>query len=157
MDYVPITERNRARVNAFIGARWFSLAMAVRGQIVDMTKAEGILALENGEIAGLVTYFIRGDAMEITSLDSLREGRGVGTALLERAVAAAREKGLKRVALVTTNDNVDALRFYQKRGFDMARLYRNALDVSRRLKPEIPLVGEHGIPLRHEIEFEMIL
>ena len=39
----------------------------------------------------------------------------------------------------------------------MARLYRNALDVSRRLKPEIPLVGEHGIPLRHEIEFEMIL
>lgn len=56
-----------------------------------------------------------------------------------------------------TNDNIDAIRFYQKRGFDMARLYRNALEVSRSLKPSIPVIGDYGIPLRHEIEFEMIL
>ena len=157
MDYVPITERNRPRVNALIRERWLSLAMVVRGEVVDMTKAGGFLALEAGEIAGLVTYFISGSVMEITSLDSLAQGKGIGTALLGKAVAAAREAGCARVTLVTTNDNIDALLFYQKRGFDMARLYRDALEVSRKLKPEIPLVGGHGIPLRHEIEFEMIL
>lgn len=59
--------------------------------------------------------------------------------------------------LITTNDNINAIRFYQKRGFDMARLFRNALEASRRLKPEIPLLGENDIPLRHEIEFELLL
>ena len=37
----------------------------------------------------------------------------------------------------------------------MARLYRNAMEASRKIKSEIPLVGENGIPMRHEIEFEM--
>lgn len=59
--------------------------------------------------------------------------------------------------MITTNDNINAIRFYQKRGFDMAGFFRNALDVSRRLKPEIPLIGENSIPLRHEIEFEMLV
>jgi hypothetical protein len=59
--------------------------------------------------------------------------------------------------LITTNDNLDALRFYQKRGFRIAGVRPNALDLSRRIKPEIPLVGEDGIPLRDEIELEMAL
>lgn len=70
---------------------------------------------------------------------------------------AAREARCRRIVLITTNDNIEALYFYQRRGFDLAHIYRNALDVSRSLKPEIPLIGEHGIPLRHEIEFEMAL
>ncbi len=53
------------------------------------------------------------------------------------------------------NDNINAIRFYQKRGFDMAHLFRNAMDISRKLKPEIPLIGDNSIPLRHEIEFEL--
>lgn len=59
--------------------------------------------------------------------------------------------------MITTNDNINALRFYQKRGFDMAGFYYNSLEVSRKLKPEIPLIGENGIPLKHEILFEMLL
>ena len=64
---------------------------------------------------------------------------------------------LKRIELITTNDNLNAMRFYQKRGFDMVKLYHNALEISRKLKPSIPEVGEFGIPLRHEIEFEMVI
>ena len=71
------------------------------------------------------------------------------------AIATAR--GCRQLMLITTNDNIHALRFYQRRGFDMARLYRNALQRSRQMKPSIPLIGEDGIPPRHEIEFEMIL
>lgn len=91
---------------------------------------------------------------EIVSLDSLRENQGIGTALLTQVLAQARQRGCAKAVLITTNDNLRAMGFYQKRGFDMVALYRNALDVSRRLKPEIPAIGENCIPLRHEIEFE---
>jgi ribosomal protein S18 acetylase RimI-like enzyme len=55
------------------------------------------------------------------------------------------------------NDNLHALRFYQKRGFVLVALHRNALEASRKLKPEIPLVGIDGIPIRDEIELELVL
>ena len=93
--------------------------------------------------------------MEILSLDSLKENRGIGSRLLGEAVEEARRAGCARVMLITTNDNLRALRFYQKRGFDMVRIYRNAVDESRKIKPEIPLIGDHGIPIKHEIEMEM--
>jgi len=72
-------------------------------------------------------------------------------------IRLAEDKGCEKIVLVTTNDNINALCFYQKRGFDMVRIYHNALDKSRSLKPEIPLVGENDIPLKHEIEFELLL
>jgi GNAT superfamily N-acetyltransferase len=104
-----------------------------------------------------VTYHIEGDACEIVSLDSLVEGIGIGAALIEAVKDAALAAGCTRLWLITTNDNLHALRLYQKRGFVLAALHRNALEVSRRLKPQIPLVGLDGIPLRDEIELEMRL
>ena len=157
MDIQRITPDNRTAVNAFIKENWFTTAMVLRGRVIDMTKTDGYFASEDKKIIGLVTYIFYRDVCEITSLDSLVENRGLGTRLLDMAIEAAREKSCRRVVLITTNDNIRAIRFYQKRGFDMARLYRNALDVSRRLKPEIPLICEDSIPLRHEIEFEMEL
>ena len=65
--------------------------------------------------------------------------------------------GCSRITLITTNDNLAALKFYQKRGFDMVRLYRNAVEQARKIKPMIPLLGYDDIPVRHEIELEMIL
>jgi hypothetical protein len=52
---------------------------------------------------------------------------------------------------------MNALRFYQKRGFVLVAVHRNALEQSRKLKPEIPLIGDDEIPLRDEIELEMML
>ena len=120
-------------------------------------QVDGIVGMEGEGIAALVTYTIEGDTCEITSLNSLKEGMGIGSFLIERVLETARREHCRRVVVVTTNDNIGAIRFYQRRGFDMARFYHNALDVSRRLKPEIPLIGEDGIPLRHEIEFEYSL
>lgn len=157
MEYLPVGGQNRQQVNRFLEEHWFSTDMIVRGTRIDMTKAQGILARDGGGIAGLLTYAVRGGVCEILSLDSLRPGAGIGTSLVGRAVEIARRGRCEKVIVVTTNDNINAIRFYQKRGFDMARLYRNALDVSRKMKPEIPLIGENGIPLKHEIEFEMKL
>lgn len=157
MEYVSINEQNRTRITAFITKRWYSSVVIIRGKAFDMTKADGIIAMECGEIAGLITYELRGDTCEILTLDSIHENRGVGTALIRRMISLAREHDCRRIILISTNDNMRAIRFYQRLGFDMTRFFRNALEVSRTLKPEIPLTGEDGIPLRHEIEFEFLL
>ena len=152
-----ISEQNRELVNEFIEEQWHTTKMIIRGSEIDMTTAEGLVIFEDNKIIGLITYMFYDDVMEILSLDSLREKQGIGTALLNETIAIAKEAECKKIVLITTNDNINAIRFYQKRGFDMAHLYRNALDVSRKLKPEIPLVGENDIPLRHELEFEFFL
>lgn len=157
MELFPITAADRAAVDRFIVKHWYTTEMVVRGKVFDLSKAEGLFAREEGQITGLVTYIFYGDTMEILSLDSLRENRGLGSQLLEGAVDQARLRGCRRVVLITTNDNIRAIRFYQKRGFDLAALYCNALDRAREWKPEIPLVSEEGIPIRHELEFERLL
>jgi len=84
------------------------------------------------------------------------EGQGAGTALLTAVEAAAAAAGCRRLWLITTNDNLDALRFYQRRGYRLAALYPGAVDEARRVKPTIPLVGNHGIPLHDELELEKV-
>ena len=157
MDIRRIGIEDRERVNALIVKNWFSLEMAVHGELFDLGRADGFFAEEDGEITGLLTYRADDGGMEILSLDSFREDRGVGSALLNAAIEEARSRSLRRIMLITTNDNARAIRFYQKRGFDMAALYRGAVEEARKLKPSIPLLGNDGIPLRHEIEFEMLL
>lgn len=156
VDFIAITPQNRQLALDYIRAQWQATRMVIRGKVVDLADSEGFIAWDD-EVAGLVTYVIEGGTCEITLLDGARQGIGIGTALINLVIEQAKAKGCHLLKLITTNDNINALRFYQKRGFDMARLYRNALDVSRRLKPGIPLIGENGIPLRHEIEFEMTL
>ena len=75
---------------------------------------------------------------------------------MRRRLGSRRPSGARRLWLITTNDNVDALRFYQRRGFRLVRVHAGAVDRSRAaLKPGIPEAGDHGIPLRDELELEM--
>ena len=113
--------------------------------------------LRAAEIGGLITYHIAGDQCEIVTLDSLVEGIGIGTALIEAVKQTVLAIGCKRLWLITTNDNLHALGFYQKRGFRLVAVHRNALEQSRKLKPEIPMMGLGGIPIWDEIEIEMWL
>lgn len=157
MDCFPITDENRDSVLSFLSGHWGSTQMVIRGELWDLSQAAGFLALRDNRIIGLITYLISGDTCEITSLDSLEENKGIGTMLIQAVIQAAKDQRCGKIQLITTNDNLRAIGFYQKRGFDMVRLYHNALENSRELKPQIPLIGEHGIPLKHEIEFELLL
>lgn len=154
MEFVSINPQNRPQISALIAERWLSTEMILRGQVIDLTPAEGIAVYEQEKLIGLLTYTIRDDLCEILSLDSLLEGRGIASALITQLIAITKQNNCKKNIVITTNDNLHAIGFYQKRGFDMIRLYHNALDTSRKLKPQIPLIGENNIPLRHEIEFE---
>ena len=153
----PIDQADREQINAFIVRQWYTMRMVVHGEIIDLGAAGGFYSCGGDEIDGLITFRISGKEMEILSLDSLYERRGTGTALLNAVVEKAKDADLERIVLTTTNDNLPALRFYQKRGFDLVRIRRNALEQARKVKSEIPLTGMDGIPLKHEIELEMIL
>jgi len=131
--------------------------VVARGRKHDPMKLSGFVAEENGTLLGAVTFLREEDEIEIITLDSAEENRGVGTALLDAVAALAREQGVWRLCLVTTNDNIRAIRFYQKRGWNLCGFYRDAVTAARKLKPQIPLTSEDGIAIRHEIEFELRL
>jgi DNA-3-methyladenine glycosylase I len=153
----PLEDGERPWLADFLDEHWGGADMLIRGELHDLRGASAIVAGQNGDRVGLLTYVVRGDACEITSLDSLTSGQGVGTALLAEAGRVARMHGCRRLHVVTTNDNVDALRFYQKRGFVLSELRRDAITAGRRLKPTISWLGSYGIPLRDELELERVL
>jgi ribosomal protein S18 acetylase RimI-like enzyme len=153
----PLSDDSRDWAGRLIEEHWGSSVIISRGVVHRVGELPGYVAQRDGEYIGLATYCVQGDECEIVSLDSLVEGVGVGSALIEAIKRAAVAGECKRLWLITTNDNTAALRFYQKRGFSLVAVHRNALERSRKLKPEIPLVGMDGIPLRDEIELEMML
>jgi DNA-3-methyladenine glycosylase I len=153
----PLTSDDREWISQFIFKLWGSNRVVSRGIVYYPQDLPGFIALYDGEKVGLVTYKITGASCEIVTIDSNRPSSGVGSALIESVRDIAIKSGCKRLWLITTNDNLNALRFYQKRGFVLVAVHRNALEQSRKLKPEISLIGNDGIPLRDEIELEMML
>jgi len=152
-----IFPHERPQLEEMLCSRWYDKMVVVHDTIYYPAQLPALVAVDGGNIVGIVTYVIHGTACEIVSLDSFREGMGIGTALVDAIRQEASEKGCERLWLVTTNDNTHALGFYQKRGFHLVRIDRMAVDRSRQVKPSIPLLGEHGIPIRDEIELEIIL
>jgi len=148
-----LTPADLPRLRQFWVEHWGD-EMITRGNIYRPEQLDGFVVENENEWIGLVTFFIKDDECEVTSLDSLREGKGIGTQLIDKAVEEARARKCNRLFLITTNDNLHALGFYQKRGFEIVTVYRGAVNESRKRKPSIPLVGNDGIPLRDEIELE---
>lgn len=142
---------------SLVTQRWGSKRIVTRGVIYEVDQLPGYIAILASKRVGLLTYHISGRDFEIVTLDSVLEGKGIGTSLISAAQEKATNANCTRIWLITTNDNLPALRFYQKRGFRISALHRDALKKSRLLKPEIPQVGMYGIPLRDEIELELII
>jgi GNAT superfamily N-acetyltransferase len=153
----PGCASDRAWIDELVSERWVTPTVVSRGRVHRPSELPCFLASEEGKRVGLLTYSIDGDACEIVTIDSLVEGKGVGTALLEAVTDAAREEGCRRLWLVTTNDNLPALGFYERRGFSVAAVHRDAVTTARRLKPEIPLAGLGGVRIRDELELELEL
>jgi ribosomal protein S18 acetylase RimI-like enzyme len=157
LELRPLTAGDREWVAPLVVRRWGSERAVSRGRVWRLGDLPGFAAFDRGRVVGLLTYRLEAGEMEVVSIDSLQERRGVGTALLQAATAAARDARCRRIWLITTNDNLAALRFYQRRGMRLAALHRGAVERSRRLKPEIPEIGNDGIPLRDELELELLL
>jgi N-acetylglutamate synthase-like GNAT family acetyltransferase len=153
----PVRDDERESVAALLTERWGSPVVVSRGVRHDLRELPTLVAEQDGDIVGIATYAPGSDDGEVTSLDALQPDHGVGTALLDAVVDVALAAGWRRLWLVTTNDNTHALRFYQRRGWQLVAVHRNAVDDARRLKPEIPARGNDDIPILHELELELPL
>ena len=157
MEVRPSRAEDRPAIEAFL-AEHHSVRVARRAELVDPLRHHALLAWAGEELVGVATYAIRETDCELLTLHARSRFTGTGSALLTAVQGAARRSACTRLWVVTTNDNVDALRFYQRRGLRLAHLRAGAVNQSRRtLKPEIPAIGSHGIEIRDELELEMDL
>ena len=154
----PLGESEREWSSAFLHAEWGTAGVARRGELVDPTPLPGFVAVVEGGRAGLATYAVRGDECELVTIDSLREGIGVGRALLDAVRDAAVAAGCRLLWLVTTNNNLRALELYQRWGMELVAFRRDAVAEARKtLKPSIPEHAANGIPIKDELELELLL
>ena len=153
----PAYPPDRPAVDAFL-AEHNADVVARRGELVDARTLPALIVESGGVIGGVLTWTVDGTSMEVLTLHAAQQWAGIGSALLAAARRVAQASGVRRIWLITTNDNVDALRFYQRRGYRLARMDAGAVDRSRAaLKPAIPEVGAHGVPLRDELVLELLL
>ena len=151
----PTTGADLAWTESLLVEHFGSTRVVRLGVALDAAGLPGLVCEEDGQPAGLLTYAIDGVALEVVTIGALRRHRGVGTALLGSVLDVARRAGCERVWLITTNDNVDALRFYQRRGFRIVAVHREAADRARLIKPSMSLLGAYGIPMHDELELEL--
>lgn len=154
---MPINSEFRPKVNQLIVDEWAGPMVITKGFSHDTSDSDGFISVTNGELTGYALYNIYESQCEILVLQSLYENRGIGSALINAIIDVAKSKKCIRVWLITTNDNIHAIRYYQKFGFELTAVYINALDESRKLKQSIPLIGNDNIPLKHEFEFSYTL
>jgi len=152
-----IKNSDREWVRKFIIKEWGSEKIIGRGKIYYPNKLSGFVVVSDKKYLGLITYAVKKSECELVSFNTLKKRKGVGSALIEKTKKAVRRIGCKKLLLITTNDNIDALRFYQRRGFTIKKVYPDAIAVARKIKPEIPLIGNYGIPIRDAIELELRL
>jgi len=154
-DILPINDTLRTHIQPILEATWGSPLLAINGKLWDSRTLAGYAAVQDTEILGYLLYEFHPSECEIMALQSVAQNRGIASALIARVKQTAQEQGASRLIVQTSNDNIHAIRFYQRRGFTIRAIRLNALEISRQLKPSIPLIGKEGIPLRDEIEFVM--
>jgi N-acetylglutamate synthase-like GNAT family acetyltransferase len=154
MNIYSVKEIDKNLLTQFFITHWGSPQMIISSGIFQCDELDGFAVLnEEGDIIGLVTYVVKGDECEIISIDSLVENKGIGSSLLKKVEQSAKEQLCSHIKVITTNDNLHAMGFYQKRGYRISEVLINAVDKAREIKPEIPLVADNGIPICDEIVF----
>lgn len=153
-DIRELTEEDKHWVQRVLVQYWGSTVQITKGKKYQADDLPGLVAQRDGSEVGLLTYHIENNECEVITHNSMAGHGGIGSCLLDEVRNKAREAGCERLWLITTNDNTPALRFYQRRDFNMVAFYKDAVTEARKLKPEIPNVGFDGIPIKHEIELE---
>lgn len=141
-----------------LAGTWGSSVLVTRGKTHDMASLKGFVATDEmtGRLAGIALFRTEQQEMELVALDSIFPRKGTGTRLLDSVIAHFHSAGHKRLYLIITNDNINAIRFYQKRGFNLCAFYKDGILAGRSLSSPAPKVGYDGIRIRHELEFELL-
>ena len=151
VDIRPLTPDDEAAAERLVDAELGGRRQARMDELVDVLAFAGFGAWRGEELVGVATH--HRDELAALAVDSRHRGRGVGGLLVDAVADALVQQGTASMWLVTTNDNLDAIRLYQRHGFRLAQVRRGGVDAARALKPVIPLVGEHGIEMHDELIF----
>src|SRR5271169_3144430 len=141
-------------IGDFLRERWGATTVVAHGEVIDAAQLPALVAEPR---RGLATYRRLGGYAELVTLDAVPPGSGTGTALFEALTRKLSAEGCTRLWLTMTNGNLSALQCYLHRGFRLSQVRHGAVDKARKLKPSIPLVGEHGIPLHDELDLCRVL
>jgi len=150
----PLNPSDHAWLEKFIIEKWGAKEVVVHNTIYLPAILPGFVAEVENQPVGVITYQIRNTDCELVTLNCTPRLSGIGTALMHTVEETAIEAGCKRCWMVTTNDNLDALRFYQRRGYRLSAIHYGAVTAARNVKPVIPIVGEYGIELQDEVVLE---
>jgi GNAT superfamily N-acetyltransferase len=146
---------DRGAIDALHDREWGGPYVIAHDVRYDLRELPTLVAVEaSGAVRGALAWHLDARGLEVVSVVADEPGRGIGTALLDAATETARQRGADRLWLITTNDNLRALRFYQRRGLRIVGVDPGAVDRARQRKPTIPTLGEHGIPLHDELVLE---
>jgi ribosomal protein S18 acetylase RimI-like enzyme len=148
----PVGDSDRPMIAWLMLELWGSALQVVHQTVYRPAELPGLIAERGSRVVGLLTFQADGSVLEVVTLNALERRAGVGTLLMEAVAAEARHRRCQEIRLTTTNDNLDAIRFYQRRGLRLVALRPAAVDRARAERPEIPRIGDYGIPLRDEID-----
>ena len=152
----PAEPRDRDRIVELLLADFGHLTIVAFGEEMHADREEALVAEMREDIAGLLAWRQFDGALHIVALatDPMWQRSGVGGYLVGEAELLARGLGLSRVVTATSNDNLPSLYFYQRHGFRMTEIARDAFARHSR-QPGAP--GFAGLPVLDEIRLEKLL
>ena len=151
------TPNDAEMVSDLMEKHWGGEPLVIRAKNYYPSKLNGILAINGDEIIAFLFFDMQDTSCEIVVFEVFDKFKGIGTTILEKLKTVANEKGCSIIYLMTTNDHLDALRFYQKRGFHICAIHLDSIKKARKMKPKIPMTGDYDIPIRDEIDLELLL
>jgi GNAT superfamily N-acetyltransferase len=150
-----VDEIIRTKIQPILDETWGGPYLVINGKLWDTRIMPGFAALNGDNVLGYLLYEFHNGICEIMVLESIVQNIGIASTFIEKVKQVAKESGVNKIIVQTSNDNTHAFRFYQRRGFTIRKIRVGAMNAARQLKPSIPLIGEEGIPIRDEIEFEI--
>jgi GNAT superfamily N-acetyltransferase len=130
-----IVDADRPWLHDLIDSEWGLPVVSISGAY-DPSTLPGFLAEEEGNPIGAITYLLNAGECEVVTLNSVHERQGVGSALLAAAKAVA-EGTSARLWLITTDENLNAIRFYEGRGMYVRTIHRDFVDRVQRFKAQV--------------------
>lgn len=146
------TDADRAAARELFEQDFGRTKIVAFGEVMDIDAMPALVAVRYTDPSGALAYRLLGDALHIVALatDPMWQRSGVGAYLVAEAELLARRLNLSRLVVSTTNDNLPALYFYQRRGYRLTDIVPN--NVIAHTHQEQP--GFAGIPVRDEIRLE---
>src|SRR5215831_17475910 len=146
------TDTDRTAVRQLFEQDFGRTRIVAFGEVMDIDAMPALVAIMHTEPSGALAYRLLGEALHIVALatDPMWQRSGVGGHLLAEAELLARRLNLKRLVVSTTNDNLPALYFYQRRGYRLTDLATNSIIAHTGQE----VSGFAGIPVRDEVRLE---